>query len=560
MLFVWGKWLPYHFARVQACADCFNSAGYSVVGVQYSDVSIDYRINSSARTIDFDFLKPHLGKHETDFLPLRIIKCWPRLLARHSVKVVFVPSYWHWSATIAAVSRACGCRVVMMNESHAGTEQATGWRKKIKKQLIRLFDAALVGGEPHKRHFAALGIPADKIFTGYDAVDNAHFAARAGEVRSMEHGAGSVEQERIRLRVRHGERLWRDKPEAEHLSTLISQPSTGQSVRSAYGLPERYFLSLGRMVEKKNLATLIAAYGRYCDEWRVTSDESVRQAPASLVFVGSGDLEGALREQARSLGLRVVERTDWKVGQSSHGFTRIDADGSERLAADRTEGNAANSVIAYGPSTASGPPVRAGCERPQSQAENCKLNTENSVEDDRGAVYFYGFRQIEENPVFYALAEAFVLPSLKEEWGLVVNEAMAAGLPVIVSRTAGCAEDLVPAAPASGSVEHGARSMESGENAGALNPQLSTLNSLEERSNGFVFDPSSVDALSEALRRIAEGETADGGAESARQPIGKPAATLKAEMGRRSREIVAKFGCENFARQALRAAEEASAP
>jgi glycosyltransferase involved in cell wall biosynthesis len=73
---------------------------------------------------------------------------------------------------------------------------------------------------------------------------------------------------------------------------------------------------------------------------------------------------------------------------------------------------------------------------------------------------------------------------------------------------------------------------------------------LEQRSNGFVFDSSSVDALSEALRRIAEGETADGG---------DAAATFKAEMGRRSREIVAKFSCENFARQALRAAEAASA-
>ena len=54
-------------------------------------------------------------------------------------------------------------------------------------------------------------------------------------------------------------------------------------------------------------------------------------------------------------------------------------------------------------------------------------------------------------------------------------------------------------------------------------------------------------------------ETADGAAESARQPIGKPAATLNAEMGKRSREIVAKFSCEKFARQALRAAEAASA-
>ncbi|MFM8718334.1 MAG: glycosyltransferase family 4 protein, partial [Chthoniobacterales bacterium] len=231
-------------------------------------------------------------------------------------------------------------------------------------------------------------------------------------------------------------------------------------------------------------------------------------------------------------------------------LSRISTDGSERLAADRTKGNAASSVIAYGPSTASGPPVRAGCEGPQSQAENCRPNTESSVESDRGAVYFYGFRQIEENPVFYALAEAFVLPSLKEEWGLVVNEAMAAGLPVIVSRTAGCAEDLVPAAPASGSVEHGAGGMESGEEKTTDDCRLMTDDSLEQRSNGFVFEPSSVDALSEALRRIAEGITTDG--EDA-------AATLNAEMGRRSREIVAKFSCENFARQALRAAEAASA-
>jgi 1,2-diacylglycerol 3-alpha-glucosyltransferase len=316
--------------------------------------------------------------------------------------------------------------------------------------------------------------------------------------------------------------------------------------RKAYGLPERYFLSLGRMVEKKNLATLIAAYGRYCDEWREpesaeigrrgdqTSDESARQAPASLVFVGSGELESALREQARALGLRVVDRTEWKAGEREQGS----GDGGQET----------------------GPLARGahGSERQSSETRDSLPAT--SHEENCGTVCFYGFRQIEENAVFYALAEAFVLPSLKEEWGLVVNEAMAAGLPVIVSRTAGCAEDLLPEATASRSSQCSVGSVQFGGSETTENCKPQTENSLELRSNGFVFDPSSVDALSEALRRIAEGETADGGAEPARQPIGKPAATLKAEMGRRSREIVGKFGCENFARQALRAAEEASAP
>jgi glycosyltransferase involved in cell wall biosynthesis len=43
----------------------------------------------------------------------------------------------------------------------------------------------------------------------------------------------------------------------------------------------------------------------------------------------------------------------------------------------------------------------------------------------------------------YATADAFVLPSLFEPWGLVVNEAMAAGLPVVASDRVGCVDDLV---------------------------------------------------------------------------------------------------------------------
>lgn len=46
-------------------------------------------------------------------------------------------------------------------------------------------------------------------------------------------------------------------------------------------------------------------------------------------------------------------------------------------------------------------------------------------------------------PTYLALADVLVLPSLSEPWGLVVNEAMACGLPVLVSDRCGCAVDLV---------------------------------------------------------------------------------------------------------------------
>ena len=45
----------------------------------------------------------------------------------------------------------------------------------------------------------------------------------------------------------------------------------------------------------------------------------------------------------------------------------------------------------------------------------------------------------------YSVADVFVLPSRFEPWGLVVNEAMAAGLPVLASERVGCVDDLVRA-------------------------------------------------------------------------------------------------------------------
>lgn len=57
-------------------------------------------------------------------------------------------------------------------------------------------------------------------------------------------------------------------------------------------------------------------------------------------------------------------------------------------------------------------------------------------------VHFVGFRNQSELPRYYAAADALVLPG-EETWGLVVNEAMACGLPCVVSDAAGCRPDLL---------------------------------------------------------------------------------------------------------------------
>ena len=59
-------------------------------------------------------------------------------------------------------------------------------------------------------------------------------------------------------------------------------------------------------------------------------------------------------------------------------------------------------------------------------------------------VSFAGFLNQGEIPAAYAACDALVLPSdYGETWGLVVNEAMACGVPAVVSDAVGCGPDLV---------------------------------------------------------------------------------------------------------------------
>jgi glycosyltransferase involved in cell wall biosynthesis len=58
------------------------------------------------------------------------------------------------------------------------------------------------------------------------------------------------------------------------------------------------------------------------------------------------------------------------------------------------------------------------------------------------SVLLTGWIKYEELPVYYGLANAFILPSISEPWGLAVNEAMASGLPILISRKCGAMPEL----------------------------------------------------------------------------------------------------------------------
>lgn len=416
IILVWGLWGPYHCHRLQAFRKRGRELGHDITGISLFSGS---RVNQwRVENLPEGVVHINLGSDETCF-PLRQLHKLALIPRTFQADVALLPSYDHWSLVINTAARFSGGKVVMMNETHGGTARARGWKAALKRRVVSRFDAALVGGAPQTRYFASLGLPEEKIFTGYDAIDNDYFASQSDEIKTR-----------------------------------------AATTRARYDLPEHYFLSLGRFVAKKNLSTLIQAYHRFL--------EVDPQTKTHLVMVGSGEEESKLHSLCRDLRLPMYDKT------------------------------------------------AAGIESQKLESG-----------DSSPGVHFYGFRRIEENPAFYALADAFILPSLWEEWGLVVNEAMACGLPVIVSETAGCAEDL----------------LEGGSGAGLTQAGLEHVNRLKlarrVRENGLIFDPRSSDELAGTMSLL------------------DSCPDLRRRMGQTSQRVVEKFSCRNFAENALRAVNAA---
>jgi glycosyltransferase involved in cell wall biosynthesis len=74
--------------------------------------------------------------------------------------------------------------------------------------------------------------------------------------------------------------------------------------------------------------------------------------------------------------------------------------------------------------------------------KKCLIKLASQLDIER-FVYFEGFVQYPDLPNYYSKAGALLLGSTTEQWGLVVNEAMASGLPIIVSKACGCVPELV---------------------------------------------------------------------------------------------------------------------
>lgn len=123
-----------------------------------------------------------------------------------------------------------------------------------------------------------------------------------------------------------------------------------------------------------------------------------------------------------------------------------------------------------------------------------ELNLREKASELSVEAEFAGFLQGEDLAQRYAAADLFVLPSESEPWGLVVNEAMASGLAVILSSHVGCGPVL-----------------------------------LEEGGNGLIFPVGDAGALASCLMRLSGDED------------------MRWRMGQRSKEIVREQSIENWA-------------
>jgi glycosyltransferase involved in cell wall biosynthesis len=243
---------PYHLARLQSLSKLAQERGLEVWGLELCAGEADYPWQVEKFPLHFRHRTLFPGRRLADlsalnqargmFLCLEDLRPQALALAGYSLAAMWAGLAW------AKLRRR---PIVVMGESAAADLPRAKWRETLKRWLVSRFDAALGGGAPQRSYFHALGIPAHRIFPGYDVVDNDHFGKNAQAARAK-----------------------------------------AEAGRAALGLPHSYFLSVSRFVAKKNLLGLVAAYARY---------RELSTAPWDLVLCGAGPEEERLRNRARHL-------------------------------------------------------------------------------------------------------------------------------------------------------------------------------------------------------------------------------------------------------------------
>jgi glycosyltransferase involved in cell wall biosynthesis len=403
-----------------------------------------------------------------------------------------------WGTADARVTlrwcRRAGVKAIVMSETREVDGRRVWWKEKLKSLIMRDAHGALVGGRSHREYLVKLGIPAERIRSGYNVVDNAYFAKEAAHWREGAVGGGeavgggcSHERERVdgggREAVSGGCSHERERVDGGEREAVSGGDAVGggcsherERVDGGERSVEPLFLASNRFVPRKNLERLVEAYALYCETFTIglsnresgsapptahgqpptahgqpptahgqpptahgqpptahgqpptahgqppTADLPPSHRPWSLCLLGDGPLWARLIAQCHERGLNVVESAPW-------------------------ENSFPIGATPEHPPTADRPPL----SEPRPTAHRPPLSeprpTEHPPTADRtpGTVYFPGFRQIGELPHFYAASAAFIHPALEEPWGLVINEAMASGLPVLSGDNVGAAEELVEA-------------------------------------------------------------------------------------------------------------------
>ncbi len=326
---------PYHVARVKAAYYAAQTKGWNVCGIELARSENEYPWKTKLDEIPFPIYSA------INDVPLETVKfrdLFTKLIAllnQNNPDAIAISGYARPAMLIALLWCLYHRKTaILLSETTENDEPRSWWKEKIKKFLISKYQAALVGGNPHKRYLIKLGMPTDAIFLGYDVVGNDVF-----------------------------------------------YPDQIKSLPSPLNKP--FFLAINRFVHKKNLPFLLSAYADYR---KLAGNQSW-----DLVLCGDGELRVQLEQQI----------------------------------------------------------------------------TNQAIQD---YVHLPGFLQQQELLPYFAHASCFIHASIQEQWGLVVNEAMAAGLPVLVSNRCGCYEDLII-----------------------------------EGVNGFGFDPENSQQLTELMCKISSG-------------------------------------------------------